>query len=166
MARIYMVFSNSECSLPTLLFAGVEETQAKQKLKSFLNHHSGLSLKYVDYDVLEDVFKNDSIEARIQKLEVEIKQFWQMALKNYSAPHTCISDMSVTFAARKFGNDPNKLKLRFQWSYNDDVTLDSGEIVEALAFWVKVAKNKVGANDIPVLLRFAKDDDEITDVEV
>lgn len=166
MARIYMVFSNSECSLPTLLFAGVEEAQAKQKLKSFLSYHSGLTLKYADYDTLEDVFKNDSIEARIQKLEVEIKQFWQMALKNYSAPHTCIGDMSVTFAVRKFGNDPNKLKLRFQWSYNDDVTLDNNEVIDTLAFWVNVAKNKIGANDIPVLLRYANDNNEITDVEV
>lgn len=161
-------------------YCGYQESKAKAAYRAWLCHDNIMFKIVENINELGDYYQENSQEGAQALLESKIRN----KIKEVLGAHYCyrnqtmlqqqlngLHEMSFTPQIRKFGNDPNKLKLRM--IYNTDAYSSSrsllplDEILDCLVFHIKRTKKEAGLTHIPVLIRLVDSTAKLTkDMEV
>lgn len=182
--KLYLVGMNVQYGSGEVAFevkyCGYQEAKAKAAYRAWLCH-SNIMFKIIEnVNELGDYYQENNQEGAMALLESKIRHKINKALgAHYSYRNQTmlqqllngVNEMCFTPQIRKFGNDPNKLKLRMV--YNNDQYSSSrsllplDEIMDCLVFHIKRTKKETGLTHIPVLIRLVDATTKITkDMEV
>lgn len=182
--KLYLVGMNVQDYNGNVVFetkyCGYQESKAKAAYRAWLCHNNIIFKIIENVNELGDYYQENNQEGALTLLESKIRNKINRTLgANYSYKNQTtlqqllngVREMSFMPRIRKFGNDPNKLKLRMV--YNNDSYSSSrsilplDEIMDCLVFHIKRTKKESGLTHVPVLIRLVDSATKITkDMEV